>query len=339
MRRGGGVGFAVCGFWLLQGLPGCGARSALLSDFAGEGGAGSALAGAFGGGGKAATSGGRAGAGPSNGGTSAAAGTPSASAGQPTILGGSGGSGGRVAAGGFGGGSLGGNAGSHAGSAGQAGAAPLCEGEQGYSENLTKCAQGFVHRERALACPLPALDAGGAAGAGGRVDDVACPPPVLRCAINEECQNDGDCPSGAYCVALHWFSFDALELTTACLFPCRDDSECYDTELCACSQFTRASTGALIELGSCRSAGSCKVDADCGPDQLCVSPLDPVPFAPEMPPNLSFFSCTSPRDECRGYEDCPPSSDASCCTENLCSRIPGQDHLECNQTEHCPACK
>lgn len=343
MRRGGGVTFAVCGFWWLMGVPGCGARSALLSDFAGEGGASSGHAGDFGRGGEAATStGGRAGNATGGSGAAAAGGAPP-QAGGPTTVGGFGGSSGfgdssgsagRAEAGNaFGGASLGGNA----GLAGRGGEATICDREEKYGANLLQCAQGFVHREHALACPLPAFDDGGAAGASGSANGRSCPAPVLRCDFNEVCQSDADCPGGGYCIAQNWFSFDKLEVTTGCLYPCRDDTECFATELCACRQFTRASTGDVIVVGDCYPGAGCKVDADCGPGQLCGAPLQPMPFAPDRPPGLGIFSCTSPRDECRGNVDCPPPSDPSCCAENLCS-YGGQDHLHCTRREHCEVC-
>jgi hypothetical protein len=132
------------------------------------------------------------------------------------------------------------------------------------------------------------------------------------------------------------FSFDTLELSTGCMFPCRDDTECFDNELCACTLFARPHSDALVELGACHPA-ACKVDADCGPDRLCAAPVEPVPFAPELPSTFNFFACSSPRDECRGNEDCPPTDDKSCCAENLCSHE-GLAQLACHRREHCAAC-
>jgi hypothetical protein len=336
MKRGSRVAVAVCGLWLLQSEAGCGARSALLSDFSGKGGAQSSHAGTSGKVGAAGSSmGGRPSGGSGRGGSSTSGGAQPTSGGA-AVMGGappvSGGFGGELSGGSGANAGNGGNAG-QAGQAGQAGAASLCDQEQRYSEDLAKCARGFVHRERALACPLPARDEGGAAGAVG----IPCPSPVLHCGTNEECQSDHDCPSGAYCIEQHLFASNALMLTTACFFSCRDDTDCYSTELCACSPFARPGSGELIELGTCRSARSCRVDADCGPGSLCSAPLQPAPFAPDLPSLLGYFACTNPRDECLGSEDCPPPSDKSCCADNLCS-YDGLDHLSCVRREHCEPC-
>jgi hypothetical protein len=141
---------------------------------------------------------------------------------------------------------------------------------------------------------------------------------------------------GAYCVAQRWFSFDYLWFTTGCVFPCLGDTDCFPDELCACSPFMRASTGATIELGACRGS-ACKVDADCGRDALCSAPLEPVPFEPDMPPTFGSFACTTARDECQGNLDCPPPVDKSCCAENPCTSA-GGDHRACRRREHCGAC-
>ena len=221
-----------------------------------------------------------------------------------------------------------------AGGLGQAGEPSLCPSAEPWSTNLEKCAPGFVHREAALACPLPPRDETAAAGGAG--SPVTCPIPLKRCAASEECASDLDCDAGGYCVKLLRFSFDVLDFATTCLYPCQTDSDCFATELCACSPFVQPA-GSQIQLGVCRGATQCKVDANCGPGALCSSVLNTAPFGIQLPPSPDGFVCTTPADACRANEDCPPVSSDHCCPERRCGYDGGAPR-HCYEQPHCGAC-
>jgi hypothetical protein len=211
---------------------------------------------------------------------------------------GSGGTAGSVASGGSGNAPGTGGTANSGGSGGSAGgriigcAAAAPYGEE--SNGLVSCENGWVHREEAQACSVP--DRYGpeesTAGAGGSEGEAAPP-------LDQPCNDDFDCdaqPNG-FCVEE---STPPLQLAAQCSYACTEDSDCGESEICACgSPHVRAANGEGIWFGVCRPA-TCSTDGDCN-GQLCSSPV----FAFCGIARPVAFHCQTPEDECAGPDDCP----------------------------------
>jgi len=177
------------------------------------------------------------------------------------------------------------------------------------------CAEGYLHRQVALACPIavPSTDpvdwseyvvegdggTGGEGGAGGYI------------ILEDECQSDADCAANGQCrIRQTNFVYGdrcardtpeqpaVREYVRECVEGCVEDSDCGDYRVCVCD------SGQTW----CAPVSGCRQDSDCEDGYLCLSngnsdvwSYDPV-----------VFSCQLPGDECGSDEDCGGGLHVAC---------------------------
>ena len=170
-----------------------------------------------------------------------------------------------------------------AGAGGESNRAILCTSPTVNQLNgLVSCAEGIVHRPKALKCALPPMvdiGVGGStsaeAGAAG-VDGT--------CDFDSQCS---DIPLG-YCDNDPFINGPWAE--AKCKSGCLQDSDC-GSGICQCDG---SATG-----GKCVTA-LCKVDANCGADSLCARYSDVC--------GPGGFACLHAADECWSSKDCQGGS-------------------------------
>ena len=156
---------------------------------------------------------------------------------------------------------------------------------------LVSCAEGIVHRPKAMKCAQPPLmdpAVGGATGEAGAA------------SANGTCELDSQC-SGLRLGYCDHFS-DGPRADSACKSGCLEDSDC-GSGFCQCDG---SATG-----GKCVTA-SCLVDANCGAGSLCADYSNPC--------GPGGFACLQVDDECLSRKDCQGGS----CSVSL------EGHRSCN---------
>jgi hypothetical protein len=217
-----------------------------------------------------------------------------------------------------------------------------CEAPRPWSSNLEQCAGYFVHRPVASKCsvPVPDSELEGLAGNAGVEDLEQCNADYVDgCFLDrDDCTRDGDCAAGGFCIHESFVSYDySHRIIHRCALPCRTDSDCLATELCACDTVKRNATRQAEPFGVCIPA-TCRVDGDCGNDRLCIAPLNPRAQW-HVGTELAPFHCQTENDECDGPSPCPevdPQHDNGCCQKPAC--IYADDRFECAIEDTCDPC-
>jgi hypothetical protein len=117
---------------------------------------------------------------------------------------------------------------------------PIMQANTDTPSGWVRCADGFVHREEAVACLAPQIE-----------DDPLCADQGGLCATAADCQD----------AAYGGCAMDPIGIAgCTCRYGCETDADCETGEVCACA-------GVTGEFPACIPAG-CVDDASCG-DGLC----------------------------------------------------------------------
>lgn len=140
----------------------------------------------------------------------------------------------------------------------------------GAASGFVRCADGFVHRQAAVECTMPAAPASCASDGSGtdtcttsadcdERPDGAClnDPSVLEgCGCVYGCRTDADCATGEVCAC----AGAAGEWPTCIPAGCQSGADC--DGLCGLSARRDGCSGVEYELGCLEQSSACRVDCD-----------------------------------------------------------------------------